>query len=804
MKPTSEHGDEDFPEWSADHLGDSGQRRKAGRPRGALGAVLTDLSDRVTMEDFAYVRALLNGIEPARAFRQYYEYRYFDTAGAGIIPHGLSLAAHGRSLMATIMKSALQSGDELIQMMAQRLQHHHAQRVDEAKRQGRPLPARPGVPERKVPSLEEWMESENIDPDFYAEVELIGLYEEYLAEYRKENSIESTASGSDAAEKRAAIEAQIQAVNLLQNRLTSSPAPSHPVQSWIERSIAEQMIDQGVETLGDLVGFIGAIGRPWPKRFKGLGPVRAERLMAWLDVNQGTLGNIVRDGPQWQKRGPLTSRLAPLVRPDCTVDGSTPLLSTDDAGALVPVATKFPALREGIAPLELVAVPPHLDGTAGLYRAAGVNHFGARTDMQAIRTWLGSYLHAGKHSTFDAYRREIERFYLWCLNEARVPLSSVSLAHALGYQQFLASIPAKYITTDRVTRADPRWRPFRGQLDPKSQVYAIGVVGQFFATAHANGYLTGNPFASVKSAAVTNRDLDTSRSLSLQDLEWLRKALADHVAESSSQERTTAFDFDSALRRRLSLIFHIGLSSGLRRSEITTSSIASMQPAMVNGVAVPDYWMLEVIGKGSKVRTVPISDELRSKITSHHEDVRRMLREVGESSQVRLRAFERRPPLVCALRAPVGHVTAAIDDDAAMANDNLALGKVGLYRVIRSFFVGAARPHIKACEKRLAELEGKSKVAEAKGDGPGAAALLESKKEVRRELATWLRRSSMTTHWMRHTFAIGILRDNPNDAGLKLAQQLLGHASIATTQIYLKVDDTEKTKAVHNHKPFGS
>jgi integrase len=229
-----------------------------------------------------------------------------------------------------------------------------------------------------------------------------------------------------------------------------------------------------------------------------------------------------------------------------------------------------------------------------------------------------------------------------------------------------------------------------------------------------------------------------------------------------------------------------------------------MQPAMVNGMASTDFWMLEVIGKGSKVRTVPISDSLRSMILLHHEDVRRMLREAGESSRERLRAFERRPPLVCALRAPVGHETAVIDDAAAMANDNLSLGKIGLYRVIKSFFVGATKPHIKACEKRLVELEGKSKVTEAKGDEHAVSILLESKKEARRELATWLRRSTMTTHWMRHTFAIGILRDNPNDAGLKLAQQLLGHASIATTQIYLKVDDTAKTKAVLNHKPFGS
>jgi hypothetical protein len=97
------------------------EKRRPGRPKGKLGAVLTDLTDRVTLEDFSFVRALLNGIEPAKAFKQYYAYRYFDNEGHGVVPHGLSLQAHGRQLMRVIMKSALASGDDLIKMMAQRL-----------------------------------------------------------------------------------------------------------------------------------------------------------------------------------------------------------------------------------------------------------------------------------------------------------------------------------------------------------------------------------------------------------------------------------------------------------------------------------------------------------------------------------------------------------------------------------------------------------------------------------------------------------------------------------------------------------
>jgi hypothetical protein len=45
--------------------------------------------------------------------------------------------------------------------------------------------------------------------------------------------------------------------------------------------------------------------------------------------------------------------------------------------------------------------------------------------------------------------------------------------------------------------------------------------------------------------------------------------------------------------------------------------------------------------------------------------------------------------------------------------------------------------------------------------------LQEQYQKLRRELAIWSRRrSAKSPHWMHHTFAIGVLRDNPNDAGL--------------------------------------
>lgn len=774
-------------------------KRKAGRPKGSLGAVLADLNDQVTLEDFGFIRALVNGIEPDKAFLQYYGYRHFDASGSPTVPHGLSIAAHAKRLTDLIMRSALLSGDDLVKLMAKRIAEINFERA-KASHSGTPRLTTDKTP---LPSLDDWMQSEDIDPDFYTETDLLDLYKDYLRAFKQEHGITSNDSGSDATQERALLEAQIQAINLLQNRLASLPMPQQPVSTWIARTIAEKLVDLGVRTMGDLVQFISNQGRRWPRKIKGMGPVRAGRLLGWLDENQATLGSVITDGPQWLASAPLQRKIEPLMVAGRMYNGITALVPDADGAYVAPMIPGVPVARQGIAPLELMQVPPHMDGSFGLFRSSTPNHYGAKNDFEAIRIWLKTFLDADKLATFDAYRREIERFYLWCILEAQVPLSSVSLGHALGYQQFLKAIPPKYITTERVARHDLRWKPFRGQLDPKSQAYAIGVVGQFFRAAHVNGYLTGNPFDSVKSASAMNRDLDTSRSLSKADLVWLKQALADHLRETPDGVTTGVDDLSAALRRRVNLIFHIGLSTGLRLSEISGTTIANIQPAMVNGDEDERFWMLEVLGKGKKIRTVPISEELRQMILAHHADVRKMLMEVGQEAHERLAQFEKRPPLICALRSPPGHDNIQIDNHAPMANDNLALGKVGLYRVVKAFFTGAAKPQIREIDRKLQELLNRQKVATAKDDHEAGGQLQEQYQKLRRELAIWSRRSAMSTHWMRHTFAIGVLRDNPNDAGLKLAQQLLGHTSIATTQIYLKVDDTDKTRAVFNLKPFG-
>ncbi len=59
-------------------------------------------------------------------------------------------------------------------------------------------------------------------------------------------------------------------------------------------------------------------------------------------------------------------------------------------------------------------------------------------------------------------------------------------------------------------------------------------------------------------------------------------------------------------------------------------------------------------------------------------------------------------------------------------------------------------------------------------------------------------KKKVTPHVLRHTFATAVLR---NGGDIRFIQQLLGHASVATTQIYTHVDDNTLREMYQKHKP---
>lgn len=707
---------------------------KRGRPVGWRMPTLANL-DQLTLEDFSFVRGVMSGMKPAVAYRQFYANRHFDAEGNPIIPHGAEINSHAERLQLEILAAARASDKPEAKAAALALEH--------------PTPEVASTPAAVVQAhmdYTQWAESQ--PEDMYSENEMVERYQEYLAE---QGGDAGGGSHMEVAQQSLGVSAKVKAINALQTQLANLPQREQATDLWLAPSLVKAFARRNATTMAGVVQAISVDGRHWHRKIKGLGPGRASRIEGWLDDHADTLGELQRRGPHWEVAPSLEKTIVPLQRAPVAA-----LLSYTPGSDIASVPSTTLVLRSGIAPLELMLIPSHLDGKDGTFRTQTPNHLGAETDIDAVGAWLNSYLAACKLETFDRYRREVERFYIWAVLEEQCPLSSITLSQAQKYQSFLQAIPPRYCGSARVTRGDPRWRPWRGQLEPSSQNYALGVLYQMYNALHKNAYVTGNPFESLQYAAggMKRQAMDTTRSLHADDLYLVRDLLANLPGLKSGTMRK------AAIARRTRLILHIALTTGMRLAEIASANLDSLKHPVVDGLPADD-WVITVLGKGQKLRDVPISEKLLNMILEHHTDWHALM--TGDDA--RISAFKVCPPLVAVLEAPVRNGGRAVTDKTQLKHDNSALSANALYRTLKTFFRQMAR---KERDEKL-----KARILQ------------------------------FSTHWLRHTFAHEVLRENDSGEGLKLAQQLLGHASINTTAEYVKQDQSAKVKAARKVNPLG-
>lgn len=386
----------------------------------------------------------------------------------------------------------------------------------------------------------------------------------------------------------------------------------------------------------------------------------------------------------------------------------------------IPLSTDLAPLP-AVQPMELLAIPAALNGLEGLNRNRTTRpQIAAGNDLAAIAAWLDRY--ADTKTTFDSYRKEAERLLLWSTLQLGKPVSSLAHEDLLEYQRFLADPQpaARWVLSGarKLPRGHPDWRPFAGPLASSSQRQAMVILNAMFAWLVSAGYLTGNPLSLARR---TKR-----KSAKPQMVRYLPSSVWQEVKASiEAMPRQSDRELEHYARSRwlVSLLF----LGGLRISEVVENDMGVFF-ARRDRVGVERWWM-RVVGKGSKEREVPATDELRVELIRYRRACGLTLLPVPEDPT----------PLILPIGGKVRRLT-----------------RMALHDIVKQIFAEAA-----------------NHVRRSGPDQEPAAALLEK----------------ASAHWLRHT-AGSSMADGALD--LRFVRDNLGHESLSTTSIYLHSEDDER------------
>ncbi len=394
----------------------------------------------------------------------------------------------------------------------------------------------------RPPSVDEWALEEGLED--FSQREQLRLYLERFGE-------EAEGQGSGVANSARSARLQTRNARLRERRIellreleriAQSPARvDDKLAGWFDEVTTERLNTAGAETLGDVQLWISQGSRWWSK-IPALGDAKARSIATKVTRLVGTASWAI----DWPR----------------------------------------------------VSSPGSYDGRAGINREVQLSpSIEARSDAEAVAAWLSA--RSNSPATSLAYRREVDRFMLWCLNERSKALSDVRVEDCRAYMAFIADVPPSWISRAKVAPFTKGWAPFAGQLSAASQKRAVVVLASLFGWLAAANYLRSNPWALVNRKVADDRSSPSWRSPTTKAFTpeaW--HALRDELAREPEGPEATR-DLFPLSRARLLWLCTLCESTGLRAAELIAARRGHVHVTRAGA-------LLEVIGKGSRAREVPL------------------------------------------------------------------------------------------------------------------------------------------------------------------------------------------------------
>jgi site-specific recombinase XerD len=246
-------------------------------------------------------------------------------------------------------------------------------------------------------------------------------------------------------------------------------------------------------------------------------------------------------------------------------------------------------------------------------------------DYMRAKEFLLSY--QGSQDTFNAYRREIERFLQWCQLKANKSLTQIKREEFESYLEFCQKPPKSWIALKNEPRfvlkngsriPNKKWRPFVvmvSKVDTKAgkaadkQNYALSekafkalfaVISSFYNFLIQENYTMLNPVLLIRQKSRYLKKTKIGPKIRrLSELQW------GYVLETAE----IAAEADPDRYERTLFILNALYGMYLRISELTASE--RWTPTMGDFERDPDgNWWFNTVGKGNKARKICVSDAM--------------------------------------------------------------------------------------------------------------------------------------------------------------------------------------------------
>lgn len=397
------------------------------------------------------------------------------------------------------------------------------------------------------------------------------------------------------------------------------------------------------------------------------------------------------------------------------------------------------APRTDIVPIENLFIPRELDGATGANRGER-SLLSAHNDLSAIQAWLNT-CRPGGH-TLRSYRKEAERFLLWSVVEKHKPISSVTVEDCIAYRDFLWDLGrvTPEVWSKKFSVEQSRWLGTRGT--PRWSAFWRPFEGPLASSSQKTALVIVQALCQwLTDQHYLHGNPFKSVGQLAKRQERLDVTRALTVAEWKVIKQYLSQMTRDARYTRLRFLLVLAYSTGVRLSELVSLRRKHLKSFARDGERDGDYtqslqWEMRVTGKGNKTRDVQLHLFVMN-------EMRHYFRERGYTTLEDVPA-----------EAPI---LAALDIDATTNTAHQPLSASRLYDIVKGFFAEVA----------------------------------DTLPPAQHEMAARIR--SASTHWLRHTFATHFLGSGGE---LSILRDLLGHASLATTSVYVTTERDKRSRAV--------